>query len=57
MSEKQKEVLEKFGEVIKDMSDEELEKVLLVGTGMGIMSDVRNKNSTAAEAAEEKKAG
>lgn len=53
MSEKQKEVLEKFGEVIKDMSDEELEKILLIGNGMGIMSDIRNKKFTV----EEEKAG
>lgn len=41
MSEKQKEALEKFGAVIKDMSDRELENLLLVGEGMAIMSGIK----------------
>lgn len=43
MSEKQKEALEKFGTVIKDMSDRELENLLLIGEGMAIMSDIKEQ--------------
>ena len=45
MSEKQIEALEKFGEVIKDMSDRELENLLLVGEGMAIMSGIKDKKT------------
>lgn len=46
MSEKQKETLVKFGEVITKMSDKELEDLLLIGEGMAIMSDIKkDKNS------------
>ena len=43
MSEKQKEVLDKFGSVIAAMSDDDLERVLLIGEGMVIMSDIKSK--------------
>lgn len=46
MSEKQKEALERFGAVIKKMSDKELENLLLVGEGMALMSGIKeNKQS------------
>lgn len=43
MSDKQKEALEKFGAVIENMSDRELENLLLVGEGMVIMSGIKDK--------------
>lgn len=43
MSEKQKRTLEKFGTVIENMSDEDLEALLLVGEGMVIMSGIKEK--------------
>lgn len=41
MSDKQKEALDKFGAVIENMSDDDLERVLLIGEGMAIMSDIK----------------
>ena len=49
MSEKQKEVLNKFGSVIANMSDDDLERVLLIGEGMAIMSDIKSKKDEAKE--------
>lgn len=49
MSEKQKEVLNKFGSVIATMSDDDLERVLLIGEGMAIMSDIKSKKDGAKE--------
>ena len=49
MSEKQKEVLDKFGSVIATMSDDDLERVLLIGEGMAIMSDIKSKKDEAKE--------
>lgn len=49
MSDKQKEVLNKFGSVIATMSDDDLERVLLIGEGMAIMSDIKSKKDEAKE--------
>ena len=51
MSEKQKEVLNKFGSVIATMSDDDLERVLLIGEGMAFMSDIKSKKDGAKEKA------
>lgn len=47
MSEKQKEALDKFGAVIENMSDDDLERVLLIGEGMAIMSDIKKRKPDA----------
>ena len=52
MSDKQKEVLDKFGSVIATMSDDDLERVLLIGEGMAIMSDIKSKKDEAKEKAQ-----
>lgn len=49
MSEKQKEVLNKFGSVIATISDDDLERLLLIGEGMAIMSDIKSKKNEAKE--------
>lgn len=41
MSNKQKAIMDKFEGLMKKMSDEELEKLLLVGEGMVIMSGIK----------------
>lgn len=51
MSEKQKEVLDKFGSVIATMSDDDLERVLLIGEGMAIMSDIKSNKDESKEKA------
>ena len=49
MSNKQKAIMDKFEVIMKKMSDEELEKLLLVGEGMVIMSGIKEKRSIARE--------
>lgn len=44
MSNKQKAIMDKFEGLMKKMSDEELEKLLLVGEGMVIMSGIKEKS-------------
>lgn len=43
MSEKQKQVLDRFGKVMERMDDATLEKILIFGEGMVVMSDLMNK--------------
>ena len=41
MSEKQKEALNRFGAMMENMTDRELENLLLVGEGMVIMAGIK----------------
>lgn len=46
MSDKQKEILERIGEMMKEMNDKQLENLLYVGEGMAIMSAIKNSHAT-----------
>lgn len=43
MSEKQKKVMEKLEKVMNEMTDRELENLLLVGEGMVIMAGIKQE--------------
>lgn len=43
MNEKEKQVMEHFEKMMSEMTDEELEKFLLVGEGMVIMFGIKNE--------------
>lgn len=43
MSEKEKITMEHFEKLMSNMTDEELEKLLLVGEGMVIMAGIKDK--------------
>ena len=43
MSEKQKKVMEKLEKVMNEMTDRELENLLLVGEGMVIMAGIKKE--------------
>lgn len=53
MSEKEKKAMERFEQLFKNMSDRELENLLLVGEGMVIMAGIKDTR----EGEESKKAG
>lgn len=51
MTEKQWQVLEQIGKLMNSMSDGELEKLLLIGEGMAIMADIKEKREATQKSA------